>query len=244
MPKHRKPGRSLAPDGVAPAARPNANVAEADDREHLVEVNALVECPEVRDGPGDALQDVAVGSSAAGAVGPVLTCLQVDGSGVLVVPAAWALAETTTHATLERARTFGQARSDPAAAALVAYRIEGYLREQRDEGEDDPTAEDDDLFEADEFFGWEAWRAWRPDPRSSTVAFLERYEPNLAAALLRPDTAWGHDYDPVPFIAPEDREQLENALRQRGYDLRAWPVLAELYLDTRVDPAAALRGAL
>ena len=177
--------------------------------------------------------DAAGGRAAKPAV--VLTCLHVDDQSLLVIPAATALAETVTQATLKGATTFGDARSDVGAAELLRQQLE-HDPQARDAADDDP-------FDVEDVFG-EDWRLWRADARASTAHFLRSAVPDLGDRYLRPDTGWGFDYDPVPFVAPEDRTALEADLRERGYDVRPWPALAELSLGGGVDLAEVLRGAL
>ncbi len=171
----------------------------------------------------------------------VLTDLELDGVSVLAIPYGIALAELTTWSTLTFARTFGQARRDRGAAQLVASRLSELLGPNREPHETyRTTGSDRARFNASAFFGDEDWRVWTPNARVTTADFLQQDEPDVAAAFLRPDTAWGHDYEPVAFVAAERRDDLEAALRERAYEVRQWRGLSELYLDPPVRPQVTL----
>jgi len=171
----------------------------------------------------------------------VLTDLELDGVSVLAIPYGIALAELTTWSTLTFARTFGQARRDKGADQLVASRLSELLGPNRDPHETyRTTGSDRARFNASAFFGDEDWRVWTPNARVTTADFLQQHEPDVAAAFLRPDTAWGHDYEPVAFVAAERRDDLEAALRERGYEVTQWRGLSELYLDPPVRPHLTL----
>lgn len=49
--------------------------------------------------------------------------------------------------------------------------------------------------------------------------------------LQRPDTAWGFDYEPTPFVHVDDKVNLELAQRGAGCHGRDSPRLVELYQD-------------
>ncbi len=171
----------------------------------------------------------------------VLTDLELDGVSVLAIPYGIALAELTTWSTLTFARTFGQARRDKGAAQLVTSRLSELLSPNRDpHGTYRTTGSDRARFNASAFFGDEDWRVWTPNARVTTADFLQQHEPDVAAAFLQPDTAWGHDYEPVAFVAAERRDDLEAALRERAYEVRQWRGLSELYLDAPVRPHLTL----
>lgn len=171
----------------------------------------------------------------------VLTDLEHDGVTALAIPYFVALAELTTWSTLTFSRTFGQARRDTGAAQLVASRLAELLGANRDPNDSyRTTGSDRSRFSADEFFGEENWRWWTPDARVSTAGFLQHYEPDVATQFLQPDTAWGFDYEPVPFVAAERRDDLEAVLRERGHETKQWLGLSDLYLDAPVRPQVAL----
>ncbi len=171
----------------------------------------------------------------------VLTDLELDSVSVLAIPYGIALAELTTWSTLTFARTFGQARRDRGAAQLVASRLSELLGPNRDPHETyRTTGSDRSRFNAAAFFGDENWRSWTPNARVTAADFLQQHEPDVAAAFLQPDTAWGHDYEPVAFVAAERREDLEAALREGGYEVRQWRGLSELYLDPPIRPHLTL----
>ncbi len=175
----------------------------------------------------------------------VLTCVDVDGRSVLAVPAPLAWAEATTYFRLLAARTFGEARADPAAAALVDSWLEGFLEDRRDAADEHVTGADSDPFDAEEFFGADNWQVWRPDARKSTANFLEQDHPDLAARYLRADTVQRLLVDDdEPVIAPADRASLEADLRSHGRRVQPWPDLAELYLGPNAEQLAALRDLL
>jgi hypothetical protein len=176
-----------------------------------------------------------------GLPGLVLTDLELDGVSVLAIPYGIALAELTTWSTLTFARTFGQARRDRGAAQLVASRLSELLGPSRDPHETyRTTGSDRARFNASAFFGDENWRSWTPNARVTTADFLQQHEPDVGAAFLQPDTAWGHDYEPVAFVAAKRRDDLEAALREGGYEVRQWRGLSELYLDPPVRPHVTL----
>ncbi len=171
----------------------------------------------------------------------VLTDLELDGVSVLAIPYGIALAELTTWSTLTFARTFGQARRDKGAAQLVASRLSELLGPNRDPCETyRTTGSDRARFNASAFFGEEDWRVWTPNARVTTVDFLLQHEPGVVAEFLQPDTAWGHDYEPVAFVAAERRDDLEASLQSRGYEVKQWRGLSELYLDPPVRPHVTL----
>jgi len=171
----------------------------------------------------------------------VLTDLELDGVSVLAIPYGIALAELTTWSTLTFARTFGQARRDRGAAQLVTSRLSELLGPNRDPHETyRTTGSDRAQFNATAFFGDENWRSWIPNARVTTADFLQQHEPDVAAAFLQPDTAWGHDYEPVAFVAAKRLDDLEAALREHAYEVRQWRGLSELYLDPPVRPHLTL----
>lgn len=186
------------------------------------------------------------GGEGCGRLYDVVTCLHGDGQSVLAIPRPWAVAALTTYSVLAHAMTFGDARQDVAAGHLVDGWLDSYIeRQQEQEQEQDEVVlygEDDDPFDADDYWGMDHWRVWRPDAREATADFITQNVPELED-FLQPDTSWGTDYDPQPYIAPEDRDRLEAALRQHGYRVTRQPNLAELYLSPGFDPLANLRDA-
>lgn len=180
-------------------------------------------------GTSDASRDEGSAVVATGR-GVVLTALSRDEQCVLAIPLTVASAEIGMRAALVRARTFGEVRQHPGAAALVDEWLPGYIEEQED-GEVDPIVrgEDDDAFDAEAFFGLDNQFVWMPDAASTTAQWLEDSEPDLADQYLQGDRGGLMDLEPCPFVEPERREALERDLAAYGYEVRQWPQLAELY---------------
>lgn len=189
---------------------------------------------QVTDGPADRAVDA---DDARWKV--VLLDVDTDEQALIAIPLGWALAELTTYSALQHAATFGHAKSDAAAAVLIESSLPVYLERRYEQGEDDPRVKDDDPWDAEDFFGVEEWRLWRPRARETTADFLLGIGGQVAA-LLRPDDGSGWDYDPQPFVHVHDRQRLEGVLATCGYEVRQWRGLALGYLDAPRDAAAFL----
>ncbi len=171
----------------------------------------------------------------------VVTCPSVD--GVLAMPASWAWAEATTIWTLMNARSFGQARTDPFAAALVDSWLPGYVEARREEGDEFSEGADDESFDVEQYFGDDNRLVWRPLGCVVTANFLVQDHPDLAARYLgvvRPH--WFEEN--APGIRTSDRAALEADLRARGHEVRPWPDLAQSLLWPLKEHLDALRALL
>lgn len=181
----------------------------------------------------------------------VLVGEYVHGGKLLVVGADMVLTELRAYRRLMDATTFGQARRDLRAAEQVndhlASHVERLIEEERADArlglaELAATHAGDSVpFDAEDYFG-EDWRAWRTDGRRSTLAWLRAHEPELLAAHVRPDSEWGNDYDPLPWIATSARAAVEAHLTAAGHQVRWVPELGQLYLEPGTDWLGHVRG--
>jgi hypothetical protein len=163
----------------------------------------------------------------------LLTDIDVDGETLFVVPRDLAISTLTSWACLKYATEFGHTREDAGARQTVESHLSVWLELRRALGDEDSDGSDDEPFHADDFFG-EDWNAWTPVARLLTYEFLQQAEPALTARWCRHDTSWGMDYESAPWVHVEDRDALEAGLRARGYEVRQWRGLAEMYLDPPV----------
>lgn len=170
----------------------------------------------------------------------VLTDVDLDGETVFVLPRSLAVAVLSTWACLTYATDFVQTRTDRDARALVEEHLPIYLEQRRAYGDEDSDGSDDEPFDAGEYFGADDWVVWTPNARLLTASFLASSAPQVAERYLRPDTAWGHEYEPAPFVHASDRAALEQELTVCGHRVQAWPGLAECFLTPPLDPALRL----
>lgn len=169
----------------------------------------------------------------------VLTDVDLDGQTLLVLPRDLVVSTLTTWACLKHATEFGHTREDAEACRLVENHLDVWLEARRSHGDEDNVGADQDAFDVDEFFGDDA-NVWTPVARLLTYEFLSSAEPELAEQYCRPDTSWGFDYEPSPWVHVDDRANVEADLTTQGYQIRRWLGLAEMYLDPPVRPEEEL----
>ncbi len=155
----------------------------------------------------------------------VVTLVSVDNNGetLLAISLDWVVSELTTYTTILYASTVEDVKADADAFELVSERWQ--FDELGDEDEDSDV--DNRSFDADAYFGDDY--SWRPEARFDSRAWLDNVLPDLQVALEQPDSGWGLDYEPAPFIHVEHRETVENALRELGHEVVDFPRLAEFY---------------
>ncbi|MCU1621289.1 MAG: hypothetical protein JWL79_134 [Frankiales bacterium] len=163
----------------------------------------------------------------------VVTDVDLDGETLLAIPQPVALESLQTYSTLACAMTLGHARADESARQLVEERLPMYL--ERQDGKAGFTGSDGDIFDAEDFFGADDWRLWKPNPRELTADFLTQDLPDLARRFLLPDNASGIDYQPTPWLPASRRAAVHAALEQRGYAVKAVAGLALMFLEPPLD---------
>lgn len=146
---------------------------------------------------------------------------------MLALPLDRVRSDLQTLAVLLYSRTFRAVRADEDAWQLVSASLTVWaerLQEEEAELADLDVEEvlklragDENPFpDAADFFGAD-WQGWRPEPRLLTAEWLQTTMPEVLRWLGRADDGWGFDYEPSPWIAPEDAERLCELLQQRGY---------------------------
>jgi len=140
-----------------------------------------------------------------------------NGETLLAIDLGTVVSAVTTYTTLRDANTLQDVNADANAFELVSQRWKF------------AELEDEDGFDAQEYFGENY--SWIPEARFDSRAWLDYVLPNLQAELEQPDTGWGFDYEPAPFIHVEHREIVENALRELGHEVVDFPRLAEFYYE-------------
>ncbi len=140
-----------------------------------------------------------------------------NGETLLAIDLGTVVSAVTTYTTLRDADTLQDVHADANAFELVSQRWNF------------EALEDEDGFDAQEYFGEDY--SWLPEARFDSRAWLDYVLPKLQAELEQPDTGWGFDYEPAPFINVEHRETVENALRELGRTVVDFPRLAEFYYD-------------
>ena len=171
----------------------------------------------------------------------VVTLVSVDNNGetLLAISLDWVVSELTTYTTILHASTVEDLKADADAFEFVSERWQFDELGDEDSDEDEDSDVDSDVdgdsevdnrsFDAEEFFGEDY--SWRPEARFDSRAWLDNVLPHLQVALEQPDTGWGMDYEPAPFIHMEHRETVENALRGLGHEVVDFLRLAEFYDD-------------
>jgi len=140
-----------------------------------------------------------------------------NGETLLAIDLDTVVSALTTYTTLRDAGTLRDVQADANAFELVGQRWKF------------EELEDEDGFDAQAYFGEDY--SWIPEARFDCRAWLDYVLPNLQAELEQPDTGWGFDYEPAPFIHVEHRETVENALRELGHEVVDFPRLAEFYYE-------------
>lgn len=160
----------------------------------------------------------------------VVTLVSADFNGetLLAIRLDRVVSELTTYTTLLDASTVEDVKADAHAFELVSGRWQ--FEELGDEDEDEELADsdvDNRSFDAETYFGDDY--SWHPEARFDSREWLGKVLPELQAALEQPDSGWGFDYEPAPFIHVEHRDTVENALRELGHTVVDFPRLAEFY---------------
>ena len=167
----------------------------------------------------------------------LLTALTTGSDRLLVIPLDLAKREVGTAAVLAHGVTFGEVRRNPDAAAVVERHLPTYRRWLEEEGELDESEasawvpDDEQPFDALEFFGEEDFDAWNPDPLQSTARWCQEHLPDLWQRLSQADSGWGFDYVPPAGFPLEVRNEVEHELERRGYQVRRANRLHDLYLN-------------
>ena len=156
------------------------------------------------------------------------------------MPLATAVDQLAAFEALQAAGSFGEARSHPASAALVAEWLDGYLERLREDGDQDSNGSDEEPFDADAFFGDDNWWAWHLDARQATAEFLDEQAVELAAELLEEDDQVRlNGPDNPPLVPPAARERLEQGLAALGFTVQRWDALSAFYDGIDVAPPLA-----
>jgi len=162
----------------------------------------------------------------------VVTLVSADFNGetLLAIRLDRVVSELTTYTTLLDASTVEDVKADAHAFELVSGRWQFEELGDEDEDEDEELADsdvDNRSFDAETYFGDDY--SWHPEARFDSREWLGKVLPELQAALEQPDSGWGFDYEPAPFIHVEHRDTVENALRELGHTVVDFPRLAEFY---------------
>lgn len=130
---------------------------------------------------------------------------------LIVIPLAVAQFDVAYIHAIAHSATVSELRQHAVAWAAAAERY--------DETTGDPgNAEelpDDTIYDAYEWFGGEGLVYLIPLARLRTAETA----PGCLDHLMRPDDNIGMDYEPAPWLASDDRDQVERTLIEHGYDI-------------------------
>ncbi len=171
----------------------------------------------------------------------VLTDIDTASEAVIAMPELTVRAMLTTYDCLAGATTFGEAREDLDARALVDEWLPSVI--ERAEELDLPavTGADDEPFNAGTFFGEDDyWWVWRPDPLEATADFLAEVPGGDDLLVTPPYIRLGRE-DTAPLVPVAQRTRLEELLTVAGWVVRRAPGLADLF-DVGADDLDAALG--
>ncbi len=170
----------------------------------------------------------------------VLTGVDTVADALIAIPALTARALLGTWNSLAGAKTFGEAREDPDARALVNEWLPSVIERAQELDLPPVTGADDEAFDATEYFGADGWWVWRPDALEATADFLAEV-PGGDNLLASPNyTSLGRE-DTTPLVPAAQRTRLEALLTEAGWRVRDLPGLAALF-DVGADDVDAALG--